>query len=392
MLDETMLDKYICPITQQIFRNPITLDDGFTYEQEAIEQWILQNNNNTSPMTRQPIMLHDIMNIEMQQQIDELERQNAFGPELRYVCQHDKTFVLEKLLCMRDKICYIKKYKLNEVVNTKCNNTILHEICKGIKLTLDIIAYIITSGADMNIRNNNGDTPLHVLFNENKSELSYEVFKYLVDCDVNLTVKNYGGYTPLHYMCYYKQTIKYDIIKYSMMKKLPLDIKNDYGDTPLHYLCIYGYMGNIIKTAMDSGYNFETQNRDGVSPLHHLFRNHYSYDDLSYAMIKGYNIDALQTKDGFTPLHYLCDRDFEYSYDIILHAMNKGYKFDGLQTNNGFTPLHFLCDRKYYYSYNIILEAYNKGYNFAIKNTYGYTAYDLAKKRHFRLKFKFINK
>lgn len=47
-----------CPITMEIFDDPVLAKDGYTYERQAIEQWILSHG--TSPMTRQPLSLNDL--------------------------------------------------------------------------------------------------------------------------------------------------------------------------------------------------------------------------------------------------------------------------------------------------------------------------------------------
>jgi hypothetical protein len=44
-------DEFICPITQQIFLEPVVASDGFTYEKVAIAEWL--KTNNTSPITRE---------------------------------------------------------------------------------------------------------------------------------------------------------------------------------------------------------------------------------------------------------------------------------------------------------------------------------------------------
>src|SRR5271166_804833 len=43
-------DDFICPITKQIFREPVICNDGFTYEKDAIEEF--WSHSNKSPMTR----------------------------------------------------------------------------------------------------------------------------------------------------------------------------------------------------------------------------------------------------------------------------------------------------------------------------------------------------
>jgi Mg-chelatase subunit ChlD len=45
--------EWKCSITLEIMKEPVICSDGHTYEREAIEQWLITNNN--SPMTRLPI-------------------------------------------------------------------------------------------------------------------------------------------------------------------------------------------------------------------------------------------------------------------------------------------------------------------------------------------------
>ncbi len=51
-------DDLICPITLQIFRDPVIAGDGHTYERAAIVRWILEHG--TSPLTRQPLNLNEL--------------------------------------------------------------------------------------------------------------------------------------------------------------------------------------------------------------------------------------------------------------------------------------------------------------------------------------------
>lgn len=69
-------DSFICPITQDIMKDPVIDKYGHTYEKNAIEQWI--QTNNTSPITRQPLNLADIIpNRSLKQSIE------AWGKNLR---------------------------------------------------------------------------------------------------------------------------------------------------------------------------------------------------------------------------------------------------------------------------------------------------------------------
>ena len=56
--------EFVCPITYEIFRDPVVAADGHTYEREAIEQWIRRRAR--SPVTNLPLASRDLVpNINM---------------------------------------------------------------------------------------------------------------------------------------------------------------------------------------------------------------------------------------------------------------------------------------------------------------------------------------
>ncbi|KAM0890436.1 hypothetical protein ACQ4PT_027065 [Festuca glaucescens] len=51
---------FICPILQDVMREPLIAADGFTYEAEAIREWI-DSGHQTSPMTNLELLHHDLL-------------------------------------------------------------------------------------------------------------------------------------------------------------------------------------------------------------------------------------------------------------------------------------------------------------------------------------------
>ncbi|XP_063068591.1 WD repeat, SAM and U-box domain-containing protein 1 isoform X2 [Engraulis encrasicolus] len=47
-------NEYLCPITQELMKDPVIAADGYSYEREAIESWI-RTKNRSSPMTNLPL-------------------------------------------------------------------------------------------------------------------------------------------------------------------------------------------------------------------------------------------------------------------------------------------------------------------------------------------------
>src|SRR5438477_10033160 len=91
-------NNYICPITQQIMREPVIASDGFTYEEKAIKEWTKKRK--ISPMTREPLNGSFYQNRLILQQIDAMEQNDPMISMERY--QYDLKEFLKY---------YTKKYK-----------------------------------------------------------------------------------------------------------------------------------------------------------------------------------------------------------------------------------------------------------------------------------------
>jgi hypothetical protein len=50
-------DSLLCPITLELFRDPVLAEDGHTYERQAIVEWIEKNGR--SPLTNQQLSLDE---------------------------------------------------------------------------------------------------------------------------------------------------------------------------------------------------------------------------------------------------------------------------------------------------------------------------------------------
>jgi hypothetical protein len=67
-----LLDCFTCPLTREIFHDPVILSDGFTYEREAIQRW-LNDGHRRSPMTNIELTNLDLVpNMVIKQALQEL--------------------------------------------------------------------------------------------------------------------------------------------------------------------------------------------------------------------------------------------------------------------------------------------------------------------------------
>lgn len=57
MSAQAIPNEFMCPITMIMMKDPVLATDGYTYEKEAIQQWL--RSNTISPMTREPMRFTD---------------------------------------------------------------------------------------------------------------------------------------------------------------------------------------------------------------------------------------------------------------------------------------------------------------------------------------------
>ncbi|KAH0764309.1 hypothetical protein KY285_000180 [Solanum tuberosum] len=55
-MEEIQVPSYfICPISLELMKDPITISTGITYDRENIEKWIFSEKKNTCPATKQSL-------------------------------------------------------------------------------------------------------------------------------------------------------------------------------------------------------------------------------------------------------------------------------------------------------------------------------------------------
>ncbi|KAI3822686.1 hypothetical protein L1987_10281 [Smallanthus sonchifolius] len=51
---------FICPISLELMKDPVTLPTGITYDRDSIEKWLYTKKNNTCPVTKQVLLDQDL--------------------------------------------------------------------------------------------------------------------------------------------------------------------------------------------------------------------------------------------------------------------------------------------------------------------------------------------
>ncbi len=294
------MEKYYCPITKQIFNEPVVAEDGQIYEKKAIKAWL--ESNNTSPLTRE-IIKKDLFPIyQFKDEINEYLKKNPEYKEQQYAClkDYDKLEIINIIKNKTfNKLLKYTDFKLNDIFQIyddendafiklllqNCNNdnVIRHVIDNSIDLLYDNSTYVTT----------NYKLPIHYICKYCNSKL----IKYIIENkEINYECTDINGYTPIYYIVKY-HCDKDDLINLFIDKKVNLQ-------KTIHYI-FKNCSWSIIKNILQKRYSCKTYDNCGMTPIHYLCkRDIMTKNILKYIFNKHININ-LKTKSGYNSIHLI---------------------------------------------------------------------------------------
>ena len=174
---------YLCPMTQKIMLEPVTLSDGQTYERDAIEKWLATHD--THPLTGAKLESKAIVpNLLVKKLIT------------AFIEQHKKTLEAEILTAAQNGANELIKSLLKMGISIETSDaegrTVLYTAVKANQE--NTVLFLVENGADIEAKNNYGYTPLHLAAHNGYTNM----INILLDKGACLEEKNKDGYSPLH--------------------------------------------------------------------------------------------------------------------------------------------------------------------------------------------------
>ena len=120
------------------------------------------------------------------------------------------------------------KSKCLQLENAPHGLTPLHEA--AVRGDIKIAAALVSAGADINMKNRNGQTPLlwHMAI---CSTTNIEIVNFLVSQGADVNAKDNMGFAPIHEAAIRG---KREVVDFFISNGADYNMKNDYGETPLY--------------------------------------------------------------------------------------------------------------------------------------------------------------
>ncbi len=188
-------------------------------------------------------------------------------------------------------------------VDSQGNTPIHHAAIRG---DYRVVDELIIYGADINMHNNTGQTPLDIAFAQTESDNHVLVARSLIDNysviprsrefyyayqaiannDVNIRFE--GGTTPLHFAAAYHHPA---LMRMFIKDHAYLEARNEEEDTPLHIAVSHNFF-DIVKILITSGADVNARDAHNNSPLHLAAAANRDTEIAEYLLEQGAQVDS----------------------------------------------------------------------------------------------------
>ena len=253
-----------------------------------------------------------------------------------------------------------KLYIGESIINIKDNNGFTPLHYSILNSNINALKIILKFKPNINIKDNNGNNPLHYAIIKN----NISIVKLLINTDININSRNNNGETPLHIACNYQL---FDIVNILLKNKAnPNIVDYDNNLTPIIYSTS---LNNIKISEILFNYNADINISDsnGNNAINHSIMENIPYLINLYTSNNQNNFNFFNI-NGKTPLHLILDSYIDNKLDIssINFELFLNNTNINSQDNNGNTILFLLIISDLWKKYINILK--NKKLNIFIKN------------------------
>jgi hypothetical protein len=272
-----------CPISREIFLEPVLIQSGYTFEKEYIDKWF--KNNNTCPLTRKIIDKQYYLNLVLKNIIcDFLEKYPEYKNDqykLNINIDYDKINNAD----IDYLILYIELYKILNIDFIKINENIF----KNDKM-MDIIIDNLNNNNNLECENINKWRPIHLICNYSTENIINKILQIYLDKNLDLEYENIYKWRPIHFICCFStENMINKILDIYLEKNLDLECEDIDKWKSIHYICCFStenMINKILQIYLDKNLNLECETNNKWKPIHFICR--YSTENMINKIINIY--------------------------------------------------------------------------------------------------------
>uniref|UniRef100_A0ABD2W530 Uncharacterized protein n=1 Tax=Trichogramma kaykai TaxID=54128 RepID=A0ABD2W530_9HYME len=197
---------------------------------------------------------------------------------------------------------------------------------------LPVLKLLLMNGADLNLANMKGWTPLHVIYRKSHSVSTLKfLFEYSKDKykSVQIDARDNCGNTPLHFAV---ENRYYESAEYLLRMGADPNSANEEALTPLHKMC--KRIPDVLKDVQNVTEIFFRIVEDIQKTVDINARDKLGRTARHYAVASEFKLQILRLptsgadpnmadEEGLTPLHFICQRKDNYDFAELFFKMNK---------------------------------------------------------------------
>ncbi len=173
----------------------------------------------------------------------------AFADEIHELAQNGDLAGMRALIDRKPELLDAKD---------KDGRTALHWACRGVHL--EIVRFLVESGADVNAADGNGIVPIHSAAVRNNAE----AIALLLAGGADIDAKEFGEHTALHYAAMYNAA---DAAALLIEKGADIEARDDYARTPLLLCARERGEAQTARILLDAGADIDARDKFGTSSL-----------------------------------------------------------------------------------------------------------------------------
>jgi len=327
---EDLKESITCPITRELFYEPVVAEDGHTYEKNALESWF--ETQNTSPMSRIVISKNVYLNRFAKNVVSILcqkypeWKEEVYRPPLKSYDEykhevHDHIFRKQYIKCLQ-----YTKFDMGELITNKCINILLKD--NHHTRTKNVLRHMINHSESLESTNPRSWRLIHVVCKYG----CLDILKFLISKQVTLECETNRGWRPIHIACNHGH---WYIVSLLVKHGVKVDAQTIDGFTPVHIACLTGAY-DIIKYLTEAcGANLEIPSKQGARPFHTLC--YTDRLDIIHFLVRHNAKTNVRNGSGWRPIHIVCANA---TLRVVSYLVNKTKIHVNVPNKQGYYPIH----------------------------------------------------